>query len=627
MTSKSSQTGFSRKVVAYYLFFCMLAVTWLSLGVLTTSQKLLSSRTTSNCLSKLGQLASAVEMDILRHDGQGIQTLVEQASADGRLAYCSIVAADGRFLAHTTRPLIGAPATEPTGARLRWGNVEGIRYNDDLHGMLSEYRVPLSVWKENRASLRLGVVEPDFLGVLLEVANASPLTILLPLGCVILGAFLLRRTVSPLAMVEKRLKEIAATPHNEPLTVQPVPNQGGIATGWNRLATMLSRSLGDESACTLKDRVAEALATRRQSQSLDVLQSLRDGIAVTNAEGRIEFANAAIASLLDTGIDAESLGNLTELTLLEALDAATNSAEAFPDAATMKPVVAELKAHSDGEPRTLRVERQPIDAPTGGAGGDGAVGKAVWSIRDVTQQKLAEKSRDQFIDAATHELRTPLANIKAYAETLSTCELDDPEQQKEFYNTINTEATRLARFVDDLLDISSMEVGSLLIRRQNVEIERLFREAVDKVRPLLEKKSITFEVVMPPKLGEMQIDKDKVSALLVNLLGNAAKYTPEGGQVRFKVESGENNLLISIADTGYGIAEDELPKVFEKFFRSDNPAVRDEVGTGLGLPLAREIARLHGGDITAESTLGEGSTFTISLPRASESSTATGGPA
>jgi len=611
MTIQPSQAGFSRKVVGYYLFFCMVAVTWLSLGVLTTSQRVLSSRTTSSSLSRLGQLASAVEMDLLRHEGRSIPTLIDQALSEGNFAFCSIVAADGRYLAHTTRPLVGTTALSPMGSRLQWGDVEGIRYNDQLHGMISEYRVPLRAGANRQVSLRLGVVEPQFWGVLIEVANVAPLMILLPLGCVIAGAFLLRRTVLPLSQVEKRLRDLAATPHNAPLVVEPVVNDGSIATGWNRLAGMMARMQGEESGGTLKDRVAEALATRRQSQSLDILQSLQEGIAVTNAEGRIEFANAAIASLLDIELEDSSQGHLVERSLLDALEEATSSAEAFEASDAARPVVAELLTQSDGEPRTLRVERQPVARQD-----DNSPGKAVWSIRDVTQQKLAEKSRDQFIDAATHELRTPLANIKAYAETLSTCEMDDPEQQKEFYNTINSEATRLARFVDDLLDISSMEVGSLLIRRQNVEIERLFREAVDKVRPLLEKKAITFELVMPPKLGEMQLDKDKISALLVNLLGNAAKYTPTGGQVRFKVETGEINLLVAISDSGFGIAEDELPKVFEKFFRSENPLVRDEAGTGLGLSLAREIARLHGGDITAESTLGEGSTFTISLPRA-----------
>jgi two-component system phosphate regulon sensor histidine kinase PhoR len=238
----------------------------------------------------------------------------------------------------------------------------------------------------------------------------------------------------------------------------------------------------------------------------------------------------------------------------------------------------------------------------------------VWSVRDVTQQRLADRMRDEFLDCATHELRTPLANIKAYAETLALNEMMDVEQQKEFCNTINSEATRLARLIDDLLDLSSMEVGSLSIKRQNVEVDRLLHEVVDKVRPLMEQKHITFETALPAKLPELRLDKDKIATTLVNLLGNAAKYTPDGGRVALKVKTADGLLQIDVEDTGVGIAAEELPRVFEKFFRSADPRVQQESGTGLGLPLAREVVRLHGGDVTGSSRLNQGSTFTVTLP-------------
>lgn len=602
MRTKVDQTGVSRKVVAYYLFFCMIAVVWLSVGVLTTTHSVISNRTTNGCLARLGQLASAVEMDMLRAEGKNIQTLVERAQVEGRLTYCSIVDTEGRYLAHTTRPLVGAPMIEPTGSRLRWGAVEGIRYSSDAHGMLSEYRTPLVVGGETVGSLRLGVAEPEFFNIFSEVTEVAPLAILLPLGCVAAGAFLLRRLVSPIVSVEQQLSQIARTPLGTPLPIQSVATTGVASTGWNRLVEQFSAPQETSADSSLNQRIAQAVTSRRRGQSLDVLNGLHDGVAVTDVEGRIEFANAAIASLL--GLEAES--DLKQAALIDALAGVTNEPERVAGLQTKTPVVKEFEATSHGHPRALRVERQPLDE---------GHGRAIWSIRDVTQQKMAEKSRDQFIDAATHELRTPLANIKAYAETLALCDLDDAEQQKEFCNTINTEATRLARFVDDLLDISSMEVGSLTIRRQNVDIERLLREAASKVQPVMQKKSQEFDLVLPPKLGEMSLDKDKVSALIVNLLGNASKYTPEGGRVRFKADLSEDALKLTVADTGVGIAPNELPKVFEKFFRSEDPTVRGEAGTGLGLSLAREIARLHGGDVTAESTHGEGSTFTILLPR------------
>jgi two-component system phosphate regulon sensor histidine kinase PhoR len=238
----------------------------------------------------------------------------------------------------------------------------------------------------------------------------------------------------------------------------------------------------------------------------------------------------------------------------------------------------------------------------------------VWMLRDVTQQKLAEEMRDQFVDTATHELRTPLANIKAYAETLALADVIDIEQQKQFLNTINSEATRLARFVDDLLSVSSMELGSLSLNKQVTDLGRMLNEVITKIQPQIDEKELTLEVVLPEKMPEPELDKDKIATVLVNLLGNAVKYTPEGGRVIFRVNVTDQDIEISVEDTGVGIAKDEVGKVFEKFFRSNDPRVQEQTGTGLGLALAQEVVRLHGGEIGVESEINKGSTFTVKLP-------------
>jgi signal transduction histidine kinase len=137
---------------------------------------------------------------------------------------------------------------------------------------------------------------------------------------------------------------------------------------------------------------------------------------------------------------------------------------------------------------------------------------------------------------------------------------------------------------------------------------------VDKVRPQLDQKAIEFELQLPAKLPELLLDKDKISAAIVNLLGNAAKYTPHGGKVLLHVEPGRNEIRIHVEDTGYGIAPEEVGKVFNKFFRSDDQRVRDITGTGLGLSFAQEVLRLHGGRIALQSELNKGSRFTITLP-------------
>ena len=140
-----------------------------------------------------------------------------------------------------------------------------------------------------------------------------------------------------------------------------------------------------------------------------------------------------------------------------------------------------------------------------------------------------------------------------------------------------------------------MELGSLSLNKQVTELGRMLNEVLAKIRPQVEEKQLTLDVAFPEKMPEPELDKDKISAVLVNLLGNAVKYTPPGGRVVFRVNITDQQIEISIEDTGVGIAADELPKVFEKFFRSPDPRVQEQTGTGLGLALAQEVVRLHGG--------------------------------
>jgi signal transduction histidine kinase len=379
-----------------------------------------------------------------------------------------------------------------------------------------------------------------------------------------------------------------------------------VTLGWNRVVEQLHRRQHGAADDRIESALAEAARTSGEAQFEQILQRLSDGIAVTDAEGRVAFANRAIAALLGQGDEVEALaGASLEQRLLE-VGECPQDCDLLSPAAVCRTATAELVQKGGECERVLRVARLPL-------GSDPRQGH-VWSLRDVTQQRLAEQTRDRFIDTATHELRTPLANIKAYSETLASAEYIDVELQKEFCNIINSETTRLARFIDDLLSISSMEVGALTVERQKVETERMFAEVLSKVEPLMQKKEIAFGVELPPKMPELHLDKDKIIGVLVNVLGNAAKYTPASGRVSLKVKIEDGRLRAAVEDTGVGIAEEEMDKVFEKFFRSDDPRVQAEVGTGLGLSLAREVVRMHGGEITVESELNKGSTFTVSLP-------------
>jgi signal transduction histidine kinase len=606
MFRRRAKLGLSRKIVAYYLFFCLIAVCWLSAGAVVTSRAVVESRSTSACLTRLGSASAAAKIQLGLGNPDGCEQLLAALSAECRATWCAIVGSDGKIRHHTQAQHVGHPAEEPAGERVAWGEVTRLEYEGSDGWRVHEYHAPLISRGQRLGELRVAVQQPGLWATIEAAAPMAPAAVLAPLVLVVVGACVLRRLSKPVAEVEALLQEIARQPLDSNLVLTPVRARDASSLGWNRIVDALADCQRQARQGDVEATLARAAVSQNDAQFEAVLQRLTDGVAVTDATGRIEFANQAVAALLGSDADATALaGDLLE-DRLYALDGGACRDVLAPPAARRRATVCELVQPGDESERVLRIARLPL--------GDDAAARFVWSLRDVTQQKLAEQTRDRFIDTATHELRTPLTNIKAYAETLATSDYIDVELQKEFCNIINSEVTRLARFIDDLLSISSMEVGALTIDRQKVETLRMFAEVLAKVEPQMQKKSIQFQTSLPPKLPEIQLDKDKIVAVAVNILGNAAKYTPEGGRVALKVKAEEGYLRIAVEDTGVGIAEEEIPKVFDKFFRSDDPRVQAEVGSGLGLSLAREVVRMHGGEITVESVLNQGSTFTILLP-------------
>ena len=437
-----------------------------------------------------------------------------------------------------------------------------------------------------------------------QLPNVNPYAVVVPVAILVAGAVALRRTVQLHTDIESQLTELAYQPNAATQVLERVRDAKPIGAGWNTLIEQISSRSALQS---LEARLEQTLGGETVNAGLDILDALPEGIATTDAEGTITFSNRALVRLL--GDDPES--SIIGTSLLERLVSQTTIEvddvwERFE--ASTRSLVMELRLGPTTAVGVLRVARYALR--TGSNGEEGHL----WSIRDVTQQKLAEEMRNQFVFTATHELRTPLANIKAYAETLAAFDDIDVTQQQEFYNTITAEATRLGRFVDELLDVSQMESGSVSLRKHETNIERLVEEVSKHVMPEARRKQIDFELRLPPKMPKLNVDKDKVAASLVNLLGNAIKYTPDEGKVRLEVVVNEHDVEFHVEDTGYGISEEELPKLFEKFFRSDDARVREISGSGLGLAFTQDVARLHGGKVTALSELNKGSRFVMTLP-------------
>jgi len=425
-----------------------------------------------------------------------------------------------------------------------------------------------------------------------------------PVGILLFGSIAMRRTSRWLNNLERQLLRFAENPNRSVMELRPLPVIHPLAAGWNQLLAHVH----EHSAWNgVERRLSEAIHSQQAKRWESAFQNLTDGIAICDSEGKIMQLNLSFATLLHRS-DSKCLLGTDVLDLLS---------EQVDDA-SVKRIRAMVSSHA-----TQMLEVQRTDDIAQGVWRLSRISQrteigdshdSIWTLRDVTQLKLAEAAREQFVFTATHELRTPLANIQAYSETLATVSELSVEQQQSFYNTINNEANRLARFVDELLNISQMEAGAITIEKHEVQLDRLLNEILESQRSLANEKKQQFTFSVAPKLPKIMADKDKLVAALSNLVGNAVKYTPEGGKVTVRVDSDATRVMFMVEDSGIGISAEDLPKMGGKFFRSKDARVQGMVGSGLGLAFSQEIARLHGGSILIRSELNQGSCFTLELP-------------
>ena len=613
MLSKLKKMELSQQVALYYLLFCVIGAIGLGGGIAYSVQRFLDTRSESKCLAMIGQETPKIVILSLQDEQAKLQKSLVDLHRQNRLLYAGVADTNNTFIAHTDTNQIGKRARKQIGQRENWGQIEAVRFRDvdDVH--VCEYSSKLvSGEKEQFGSLILAVPEPTFWKTFFSSSQYIPIALLLPTIILGVGAFVIRRATKPIAAIETQLRAVSATNNVEDAGLHPLSSPSVAAKGWNRLVTEIQQ--GDSNN---DEKLKDAVANFRQNRVEHILNCLPEGLAITDQENRIKMANTAFSNLVKAGIaepdEPDSSHGEDESLVgadIEQFIALETPGEDRSDGGDAPSSVREITKRIGNQERILRVARHRVDATA-----SNSARQQVWSVRDITQQKMTEQMRDDFLDCATHELRTPLSNIKAYAETLALSEVLDVEQQKEFCNTINAEATRLGRFIDDLLSISSVEAGSLAISRENVQVDRLMHDVLAKTQPLMHNKKIEFNFELPQKaMPEIFVDKDKLEVALVNLLGNAAKYTQEGGRVDVIVKNSGQQITFGVSDTGVGISEADIPRLFDKFFRSSDENVQNETGTGLGLSLANEIVRLHGGSISVESEIDKGSTFTIVLP-------------
>jgi PAS domain S-box-containing protein len=331
---------------------------------------------------------------------------------------------------------------------------------------------------------------------------------------------------------------------------------------------------------------------REQAETAALVESMVEGVIAADERGRIVTANPAARRMLGYN-ETEPLPGLPELFRVKA-------AREVVDAVLDGEAVQDRELEMDD--RVFLMNARPL--PSGGA---------VLVIHDLTEMRRLEAMRRDFVANVSHELKTPLTSISGYAETLLT-DTPDPETTRRFLSTIATNAHRMQRLVDNLLDLARLEAGRWQPEREPIDIAEAARDTWDALRDGSRAVAVDFGVEVADNADTVLADADAIRQVLTNLLDNSLRYTPRGGRIvcRSRVEG--DGVSISVADNGSGIVPEHLPRIFERFYRSDPSRSRDEGGTGLGLAIVKHLVEAHGGRVSAESSRGVGTTISCWFP-------------
>lgn len=353
----------------------------------------------------------------------------------------------------------------------------------------------------------------------------------------------------------------------------------------------------------LQDRLRREQAEREQIQS--ILYAIVEGIVATDASGRISFMNPVAENMFGLK-PGTAIGKFPREVWRE-----FELAEIFHQVfVTAEPKEREIWLDPPAK-RLIKVQLTPIRMEE-----EGETQGVLAVIRDLTRLRHLETVRSDFVANVSHELRTPLTSIKGFIETLLDGGLSNEESARRFLTIISQETDRLNRLINDLLDLSKLESGRTELNQTRLYLAPLVEEVRQTMDARLAEKRLSFSV----ELGSVAVwaDEDRIREVLVNLIDNAVKYTPEGGSIRIMEIGRGNEQEFIVCDTGFGIPKESLGRIFERFYRVDKARSREMGGTGLGLSIVKHIIERHKGRVWVESELGKGSSFHFTLPKYEE---------
>ena len=355
----------------------------------------------------------------------------------------------------------------------------------------------------------------------------------------------------------------------------------------------------------MADRIEEKVSelSRERTQLAAILSSLIEGVVALDDQGHLLFLNPAAEQFF--GVSSSEVKGRTFLEGLRQSPLNDVLGQALQE---KRPITREISVHSPAE-RTLSVHAMLVNY-------GGIQTGVLATLHDVTELRKLENVRREFVANVSHELKTPLTSIKGYAETLLEGAIDDPKHNRAFLQTIHEHTKNLSRLIDDVLNLSTIEAQRVTYRFEPVAVNEVVGRIINALDPMAKTKKVSIVTEWPKSMPMIRADREKFAQIVMNLLENAIKFNKAGGQVRIIAEPDEKALKIRVEDTGRGIAPEDLPRIFERFYRGNKDRSHDIPGTGLGLAIVKHLTEAHQGTVAVQSILGQGSTFLVTLPLA-----------
>ncbi len=501
-------------------------------------------------------------------------------------ARITIIAKDGTVLGDTEQnPLtMENHATRPEVIQaLSTGIGQSIRYSATLHESMMYVAVPVmnqgQVFGIARVALPLTTVQSsidDAVKIIVPVMAA--VTVL-----VVLAAALLARMITrPVRQITRAAEGIAAGNFDQQIPVRTNDEIGRLGRAFNEMSSSLKTTV--------------ATITDERSKLVTVLSSLTDGVVMTDAEENIILVNPAAERLFNFKQSKVTGRPLIEAVLDYEIDNTVKKC--------LKTYTEQTALLDSPTGKFLRVIVVPVVAARSTA--------ALILFQDLTELRNLQTMRRELVGNISHELRTPIAGIKVMVETLMGSARGNKEKTTDLLARIDNEVDRLVQMVSELTELSRIESGKAELRLASLNINLLVEEAVAQLNSLAHKQKVTISTSLDRDLPEVEADKERIRQTIVNLVHNAIKFNHPGGKISISTKTENDSAVVSVSDTGIGISKDDLPHVFERFYKADK--ARSEGGSGLGLAIAKHTIQAHGGEIWAQSRQGEGSTFSFNLP-------------